>query len=270
MQTFQTRWARLMKRLRGKLGRASLASVLGAASAAALIGWAALMWGPEPQRSQSAPAHVVRPAQPAAPAPAAPAKQAAPSSAGPGSAALRERSAAWLESDDVNARIQALRAARERGDVALLPRLLELELEPEPDVAPTLIGVATELAQIADPQLKTAAATRLGEWLRSESQRDGDDARANVSVLVEALGRLDAPEAGAALLEALDAGRLPVHVASLAVQGLARNGDPRARSAVERFRARLADSPQTDDSFARELQAEAQQTADRALAMLAR
>lgn len=259
-----------LKRLRGKL-RAPLAPALGVASAATLVCWAAVMWGPgsdAPSRS-SDPAHVVQPAQPAPPRLAPPPDV---DSAGAKSAARDEHSAALLalESDDVGARIQALRAAREHGDVALLPRLLELDVAREPDVAPTLIGVAAELAQLADPQLKATAATRLGQWLRTESQRTSADARANVSVLAEALGRIDAPEASAALVEALDAESLPVHVASLAVQGLAHSGDPRARSAVERFRARLDEAPQTDDAFARELQAEAEQTADRALAMLAR
>lgn len=265
-----------LTQLRCKLGRVALAPALGAASATALVCWAALIWGPgsesQSQRDNPVPSRVLAPAQPAVP-------QLAPRSTAPGldsaaaeSSAQSERPAAWLalDSDDVGARIQALRAAREHGDVALLPRLLELELERDPDTAPTVIGVATELAQLADPQLRANTAKRLGEWLRSESQRAGTDARANVSLLVEALGRLDAPEAGMALIEALDTESLPVHVASLAVHGLARRGDPRARSAVERFRARLADAPQTDDAFALELQAEAEQTAERALATLAR
>jgi hypothetical protein len=272
--TPRARWLRV-KQLCTRLRHTQLAPVLGAASAGALVGWAALIWGPgsepETQRSQPVPTYILQPAPQSTPGPqpsAAAVPGTTPAAPVPSAPAARTASSTAPGSDDIAARIQALRSARERGDVAELPQLLELELAREPDAAPTVIGVATELAQRAEPQLKATAATRFGEWLRDESQRASSDARANVSVLVEALGKLDAPEAGAALIEALDAERLPVHVASLAVQGLARHGDARARAAVERFRARLREAPETDDAFALELQAEAEQTADRALAAL--
>jgi hypothetical protein len=60
---------------------------------------------------------------------------------------------------------------------------------------------------------------------------------------------------------------LPVHIGTVAIQSLSQLGDPSAREAVQRFRDRLAQAPAAS-GFQRELQDEATQAADRALAQL--
>ena len=96
--------------------------------------------------------------------------------------------------------------------------------------------------------------------------RDARDARGNTASLVEALGKIDSPEASHALSEVLDAQRLPLHVETVAVRGLSHSADAeRARPAVERFRQRLSEKTAAD-SFERELQQEAITAADQALA----
>lgn len=182
-------------------------------------------------------------------------------------AALRSSTLAALASDNAGDRIDAVRAVRDRHAVELLPDLLALDPARDPDLAPTLISVSADLANQAEatPAQRTAAATRLARWLDSESQRQGADARGNQSLLVEALGRLNTPEAVIALSHALDSDQLPVHIGTLAAEGLARIGDPSARPAVEKFRERLAAQPAAD-SFSQELRSEALATADRALA----
>jgi hypothetical protein len=203
-----------------------------------------------------------------------------------------EQLARALAADNAGDRIQALRAVRAAGSPAALPQLLALEPAADPELAPTLIVTAAELAQKADREQRTAAGRRLQQWLRGELTRAGQPAReeppaadqalpedspvrannaarGNVAVLVEALGSLHSPEASAALIEALDSGQLPVHVATVAVQGLAQPGDSTARDAVQRFRDRLDQLPAAA-GFERELRAEATQAADRTLALLQR
>jgi hypothetical protein len=211
------------------------------------------------------------------PAPASPAQQpsAATPTAAPAAASvqpeqtaeLRKSTQAALASDNAGDRIDAVRAVRDRHAVELLPDLLALDPARDPDLAPTLISVSADLANQAEatPAQRTAAASQLASWLRTESQREGADARGNQSVLIEALGRLNTPESVAALSQSLEADTLPVHIATLAAEGLARLGDPSARPAVERFRARLAAQPAAD-GFSQELRSEALATADRALA----
>jgi hypothetical protein len=212
-------------------------------------------------------------------APVAPAQQPAvatpPSAAGAPqppqppqlTAELRAETQRALASDNAGDRIEAVRAVRDRHAIELLPELLALDPARDPDLAPTLISACADLANQAEatPQQRTAAASRLATWLQTESRREGADARGNESVLIEALGRLNTPESVAALSGALESDRLPVHLGTLAAEGLARIGDPSARPAVVRFRDRLAAQPAAD-SFSRELRSEALASADRALA----
>lgn len=243
---------------------------LAAASGAAVIGGLALFpaehGAPEtsdtPASSVSAPASTQSAAPRAEPAPSAPAN-ATPTAAP--SADLRANTLRALASENSGDRIEALRAVRDRHAVELLPDLLALEPGRDPDLAPTLISVATDLANQADAAVQSQTAARLASWLRAESQRTETDARGNQSMLVESLGKLKTPESVAALSEALASDQLPVHIGTLAAEGLARIGDPSARPAVERFRARLAERPAAD-SFSQELRSEALATADRALA----
>lgn len=221
-----------------------------------------------------APSTTLAPAAPPArtQSPTSPSSAAQPASSQTPSdqtAALRSSTQAALASDNAGDRIEALRAVRDRHAVELLPDVLALDPARDPDLAPTLISVAADLANQpeATPAQRTAAATRLANWLDSESQRQGADARGNQSLLVEALGRLKTPESVTALTHALDSDQLPMHIATLAAEGLAHIGDPSARPAVEKFRARLAAQP-VADSFGQELRSEALATADRALASL--
>jgi hypothetical protein len=235
------------------------------------LGWFALL--PSWHHEESPDTHAVAPApsvaQPAA-APPAGVVTAAPANVSPTSAQtaeLRSSTLQALRSDSAGDRIDAVRAVRDRHAVELLPDLLALDPASDPDLAPTLISTSADLANQpeASAAQRTAAASRLADWLKSESQREGADARGNQSVLVEALGKLNTPESVAALGHALDSNQLPVHVASLAAEGLAQIGDPTARPAIERFRTRLSEQPAAD-SFSQELRSEALATADRALA----
>lgn len=243
---------------------------LAAASGAAVLGGLALLpsgrGAPEasnlPAGSESAhaPVQAVLPPS-AATQPVAPV--AVPASAG--SADLRASTQRALASDNAGDRIEALRAVRDRHAVELLPDVLALDPAADPDLAPTLISVATDLANQADATAQSQAAARLATWLRSESQRATSDARGNQSLLVESLGKLKTPESVRALSEAIASDQLPVHVGTLAADGLANVGNPSARPAVERFRARVAEHPAAD-SFSQELRSEALASADRALA----
>jgi hypothetical protein len=210
--------------------------------------------------------HTVLPREPSSqpsaakptPSPAAPPEQAA---------ALRTSTLHALASDNAGDRIDAVRAVRDRHAIELLPDLLALDPARDPDLAPTLISASADLANQAGDVQRSAAAARLAVWLTAETQRSQTeaDARGNQSVLVEALGRLNTHESVAALSQVVESELVPVHVATLAAESLARIGDASARPAVERFRARLAQQPAADD-FGRELQTEALATADRALA----
>ncbi len=250
---------------------------LAAAGVTAVLSWLAL-WG------SSDDVHVLEPAAPiadepianAAPARATPAATpdrrvraaepaAVPTAAGASDPQADARDLQALRSENAGDRIEALRAIRDRGAVALLPQLLSRDPAQDPDAAPTLITVSSELAQRADEAQRTAAAAKLGSWLDAETQRAEHDARANVSVLVEALGTLESPESVRALVAALDSDHLPVHVATLAARGLSKLNDPSARDAVQRFRERVAAPPQAADGFERELYAEARAAADSAL-----
>lgn len=227
---------------------------------AALLSWAALWFGTEPdnQVAPAAPSQspVVRaPTQlPAAPPPA-------PPSPTPGEP--------LAEAQNTGERIAALRELRDRGAVEALPRLLELDPDADPALTPTLIGTIGRLARDAEPAQRTAAVVRLGAWLAAQSEREGEAARGNVAVIVDTLAQLRAPEAGDVLSTALDGGKLPVHVATVAVQGLMHLGAPSARAAVLRFRQRLEAAP-ASTRFERELHDEALRAVDQALSRLRR
>jgi hypothetical protein len=244
--------------------------ILAAACVACLLGWLALVpnWHDSEDSTssdESTPAarEIAAPASP----PSAAASSPAPAQPLPADDELRVRTLHGLASDNAGDRIEALRAVGDRHAVELLPDLLALEPARDPELAPTLISVSTKLAAESGEAQRSAAATRLAAWLSSEAQRTDADARGNQSLLIEALGKLNTPEAVAALSQALGSDQLPVHVATLATDGLARIGDPSARTAVEQFRTRVAEKPAAD-SFERELRSEALAAADRALAKL--
>jgi hypothetical protein len=98
--------------------------------------------------------------------------------------------------------------------------------------------------------------------------RSSADARGNVSVLVETLAGFQAPEAESALIQILRSDQQPLHVQTLAVEGLAKLGTPAAQAALTEFRSKLGLSER--QGFELELQREAEQAADRALAKLSK
>lgn len=141
------------------------------------------------------------------------------------------------------ARIDAIEAAIDAGDVAALPVLEKVVLSSDPEGAPTIIRAVASLGARAGVAETHAAAQTLSRWLEAESGRDGLDARGNVSVLVDALGDLGGADSAQALASALDQGSLPLHVQTLAVQRLAQLGDTSASDAIARFAARIAALP---------------------------
>ena len=179
----------------------------------------------------------------------------AESGSGPGAAVL------------VGDRIAHIAALAERRDVAALPWLQQSVLAEQPDLAPTIVLTVAKLAALAPDVQRDAAAHRLGEWLRAESGREGRDARGNVALLVEALAITGSPEGVDALTVALDAQRLPLHVETLAVQGLFELGDPRALPAVRRWSERVAELPR-GNGLEQALRSEAQLAAQATLASL--
>ena len=245
------------------------------ACVAMLVGWCMLL-SPSARQAHrlSSPLPEVAPerakvrAQPAPSAPAVMKAPSAPSSAAPAPDALGALRAG-LASDNAGTRIEALRTAADQNLGEALPELLQRELAADPEVAPTLIQVSAQLAQHAAPAPRSAALTRLTGWLHTESARAaGDDAaRGNVSVLVETLSRWNGQEVVPALSETLQDAHIPLHVQTVAVQGLGRLRAGQARAALTAFRARIAQSP-PHGGFELELQQEALQAADRALARL--
>ena len=173
-----------------------------------------------------------------------------------------------LASDNPGERIDALRTLAELRRVEALPELIALDVARDPEVAPTIFQVTGRLAQHADPSQRTAAVSQLSRWLESESTREGADARGNVSVLVETLADFQAPEAERSLINVLQSDQQPLHVKTLAVEGLGKLGTAAAQAALTQFRAQLGETQR--QGFELELQREAEQAADRALARLSR
>lgn len=241
------------------------------ACGAMLVGWTAVLLSPAARQGASVASPVtvpelsapaaqqVRPSEPAVPATSAPA--AAPTS--DPLAALR----LGLASDNAGTRIEALRAARAQHLSAALPELLQRDLAHDPDAAPTLIQTCAQLAQEATPQQRTAAMQQLGTWLHEASARNGDAARGEVSVLVETLASWRGQEVAPVLADTLQDERIPLHVQTVAVEGLGRLRAGTARAALTAFRARIAQSP-PQAGFELELNREAVEAADRALARL--
>ena len=208
------------------------------ASAAAVAVWTAVWIVPDVHED----APVVQPAEPAVSASAEPAPElqpkpqleldaprakvttvppkqpSAPAATDP-LAALRN----GLASDNAGTRIEAVRKLAEQQTTQALPELLAQNIARDADLAPTLIQVTGQLAQRADASQRGAAAAQLSRWLSSETARPDADARANVSVLVETLSALKDPQAESALIEVLQSDKLPLHVQTLAVEGLARS-----------------------------------------------
>jgi hypothetical protein len=147
---------------------------------------------------------------------------------------------------DDAARIEAIESAVTARATEALPVLERVDLPGDPAAAPTIIHAVAVLGHEARGGEQARAAGVLGAWLDQESQREGADARGDVSVLVDALGDLGGPDAVAALGGALDQDGLPLHVQTLAVQRLVALGDPAAQPAIARYAARVAALPPAD------------------------
>ena len=246
---------------------------LASASGAMLIGWSALLLSPAARRSTSSHAPIAPVAEEAAPRvepagatpPPATARTAGPSQPVADAALTALRSG--LASDNAGTRIEALRAAADQQLTQALPELLQRDLGADPDSAPTLIQVCAALAQHAQPAQRSATLRQLSAWLNAEVARTGDAARGDVSVLVETLGRWPDREVVPVLADTLQNPGIPLHVQTLAVEGLGRLRAGSARAALGTFRARIAQSP-PHGGFELELHQEALQAADRALAKL--
>jgi hypothetical protein len=267
----KARWNRLTPQER-------IASVASAAAAAVWIAVGltperaplALDQSAEPPSAAAAPRAEPSPVQPAPSAPvpvvtSVPKVAVQPEPAADPLALLRQ----GLASENSGTRIEALRKLVEQRTLNALPELLTRDLAQDPEVAPTLVEVTVQLAQRASAQARSEVASQLTRWLHTELARSGeqsDAARGNISVLVEALGSVDDPAASAGLIEVLQNEQLPLHVQTLAVQGLSRLHAPEARAALEQFRTRLGQTERA--GFELELQQEAQAATDRVLAQL--
>ena len=179
-------------------------------------------------------------------------------------AAFRE----GMASDNAGTRIGALRQLQKDGTVEALPELLKSDLARDPDTAPTLIQVTSQLAAKGSLQERGMAAEQMSSWLKTETAREADDARGNVSMLVEQLSSLNSPKTQQALIDALQNDKVPLHVQTLAVDGLSHFTSPETKVALEKFRDQLAQGKR--EGFEAELQQEAQQATDRALARVSR
>ena len=168
--------------------------------------------------------------------------------------------------NDTLVRVRELEAAMDRGDTSALPRLRARSLRDNPEVAAPLIRAIGHLAGIAPSEEKRASAETLAGWLSHEMAEGSSFARGNVSLLLDALADTGSPSAVLPLVRALDAGTLPLHQATKAVEALGALGDPRGAEAVTRFEQALdrvpPDAPDTD------LRDEARAAARLALAQL--
>jgi hypothetical protein len=123
--------------------------------------------------------------------------------------------------------------------------LARTELASDPVAAPTVIH---DLAKQATTDAERSLATRtLARWLDRESERTDVDAIGNVPNLVEALAEVGTREAAAALVAALDGGKLDLPVETLLVRKLIELRDPTAKDAVERFSKRAVEYQATND-----------------------
>ncbi len=166
-------------------------------------------------------------------------------------------------------RVRELEAAVDRGDTSALPRLRARSLRDNPEVAAPLIRAIGHLAGIAPSEEKRASAETLAGWLSHEMTEGSSFARGNVSLLLDALADTGSPSAVLPLVRALDAGTLPLHQATKAVEALGALGDPRGAEAVTRFEQALdrvpPDAADAPDSHLRD---EARAAARLALAQL--
>lgn len=155
-----------------------------------------------------------------------------------------------------------------RDETAILPGLRATRLDDDPSMAGPIVRAVGHLATAASAEERDASARTLGRWLREERGKGTTFAKGNVSLIVDALADSGSSTAWEPLVEALDAGDLPLHAETNVVNALSALGDPRARPALARFADRVARRGTALDTFERELIAEAELAVRSALARL--
>jgi len=165
-------------------------------------------------------------------------------------------------------RVRELETAMDLGDTSALPRLRARSLRDDPEVAAPLIRAIGHLAGMAPSEEKRASAETLAGWLSHEMAEGSSFARGNVSLLLDALADTGSPSAVLPLVRALDAGTLPLHQATKAVEALGALGDPRGAEAVTRFEQALDRAPPDSADSKDALRDEARAAARLALAQL--
>lgn len=165
-------------------------------------------------------------------------------------------------------RFEALERAVARGETAILPGLRATRLDDDPSMAGPIVRAVGHLATAASAEERDASARTLGRWLREERGKGTTFAKGNVSLIVDALADSGSSTAWEPLVEALDAGDLPLHAETNVVNALSALGETRARPALSRFADRVARRGTALDTFERELIAEAELAVRSALARL--
>jgi hypothetical protein len=127
-------------------------------------------------------------------------------------------------------------------------RIAATDLRSDGYVAARAIRALSRLSARASDADRARIGERLASWLAAERRRETPDALGNVSILAEELGRVRHPSSAKALVEALDAADLPLHVESRIVTSLGELADPLGAAAVERFDARVP-APAGTDAF---------------------
>lgn len=162
--------------------------------------------------------------------------------------------------------------ARERGLAAIslalredpttaVTRIAQTDLGTDGYVAAKAIRALAKLSQQANETERARIAERLASWLEAERRRRAPDALGNVSILAEELGKVNDRRATRALVAALDAADLPLHVEARIVESLGEHAASEALPAVDRFRKRIPE-PTGDDAFDDALRREARAIAE--------
>jgi hypothetical protein len=122
-----------------------------------------------------------------------------------------------------------------------------VDLTKDGHVAAAAIDAVGKLAADAPEPAKKEAVRQLADWLRQESKRGTNDAKGNVSILVDSLADTGSDEAIEPLVEALDSASYPLHIETRIVQSLERLDAKSAAPSVERFAARVGKLTPADD-----------------------
>ncbi|MGZ3478259.1 MAG: hypothetical protein ACXVCJ_27425 [Polyangiales bacterium] len=174
-----------------------------------------------------------------APPPPMPVAAAATDAASP-TASATEKTADALSREGIEAAVMAK-------DPSALPSIEKVDLTKDGHVAAAAIDAVGKLAAMAPEPAKKEAVRTLADWLRQESKRGTNDAKGNVSILVDSLADTGSDEAIKPLVDALDSASYPLHIETRIVQSLERLDAKSAAPSVERFAARVGKLAPTDE-----------------------